>query len=126
MSYIDSTFYSKLEKLHKIKFDWRTNCCGFFVGKVLEHIHKKDFLAEFRDKVKDEQTNWDLIKSKGGWHSVLINSGFVKRNDKIMYPGDVVICENAIGISDGYKGLFSGGTFRSRTEITDVYYYSEK
>lgn len=89
-------------------------------------MYKKDFLSEFRDKVKDEQTNAELIKSKGGWHSVLTNAGFIRRQDKTMYPGDVVIAENAIGISDGYKGLFSGGAFRGKDKITDVYYYTEK
>ena len=43
-----------------------------------------------------------------------------------MYAGDVVICENAIGIYDGTKGLFAGGSFRNKGRITDCYIYTEK
>jgi hypothetical protein len=83
-------------------------------------------LAEFKGKVKDEDTNANLIKSKGGWHTVLSTAGFAKRNDTAIYAGDVVLCENAIGIYDGTKALFAGGAFRSKDKITDVYYYTEK
>ena len=124
--YIDHTFYNKLQELHNTKFNWRTNCCGVFVGKMLEFMYKKDFLSEFKDKLKDEKTNADLIQSKGGWHKILTDVGFVQRTDGSMYVGDVVICENAIGIYDGTKGLFAGGAFRSRGTITNVYHYTEK
>lgn len=124
--YIDSSFYNKLQELHAIKFNWRTNCCGTFVGKMLEHMYQKDFLSEFKDKLKDEKTNSLLIASKGGWHNILTNVGFVKRNDRAMYAGDVVVCENAIGIYDGTKGLFAGGSFRNKGRITDCYIYTEK
>ena len=124
--YIDSTFYKKLEELHKRKFDWQTNNCGFFVGYMLQFMYGKDFLRDFIDKCKDKETSFDLIKQRGGWHNVLTNAGFTKRQDNSMYAGDVVISENAIGISDGIKGLFAGGTYRSKEKITDVYYYTEK
>jgi len=126
MTYIDSKFYSKLEELHKKKFDWETNNCGFFVGYMLKYLYNKDFLADFIGKCKDKETSFNLINEKGGWHNVLTSAGFKKREEKVMYPGDVVISENAIGISDGYKGLFAGGAFRPKNQITDVYYYTEK
>jgi hypothetical protein len=125
MRNIDSSFYKKLEELHGKKFDWGTNNCGFFVGYMLQFMHGKDFLREFVDKCTDKETSFNLIKQKGGWHKVLSDAGLVKRQDDAMHVGDVVICENAIGIFDGYKGLFAGGVFRSREKITDVYYYLE-
>jgi hypothetical protein len=123
---IDSTFYKKLEELHRRKFDWSTNNCGFFVGYMLNFMYGKDFLSEFKNKCSDKDSAFSLIEQRGGWHKVLTDAGFIKRQDKSMFPGDVVIADNAIGMSDGYKGLFAGGAFRPREKITDVYYYSEK
>jgi hypothetical protein len=124
--YIDSTFYTKLSELHKEKFDWSKNNCGFFVGKMLKHMYGKDFLSEYIDKCVDEKASWRLIFQKGGWHGVLSSAGFSKREDNAIYVGDVVIAENAIGIFDGNKALFAGGAFRDRNKITSVYYYTEK
>jgi len=123
--YIDHTFYNKLEQLHKEKFDWKTNNCGFFVGKMLEYMYKKDFLSEFSGKCTDEKTSFDLINQKGGWDNVLNEAGLVKRQDKSIYVGDVVLCENAIGIYDGTKALFAGGAFRRKAAITSAYYFKE-
>ena len=72
--------------------------------------------------LSDEKTNSLLITSKGGWHNILTSAGFVKRNDRAMYAGDVVICENAIGIFDGTNGLFAGRAIRRRNKLTDSYY----
>ncbi len=126
MTYIDSTFYKKLEELHKQQFDWKTNNCGLFVGRMLQFLYKKDFVKDFIGKCLDEKTSFKLIEEKGGWHNVLTSAGLVKRQDKTLFPGDVVICENAIGISDGFNGFFAGGKLRSKNQITDVYFYSEK
>lgn len=123
---VNSSFYKKLEELHKRKFDWSTNNCGFFVGYMLNFMYGKDFLSEFKDKCKDKETSFSLIMQKGGWHKVLTDAGLVKREDKSMFAGDVVISDNAVGMSDGYRGLFAGGAFKTREEITDVYYYTEK
>jgi len=125
--YIDSSFYNKLSQLHNVKFDWQTNNCGMFVGKMLQFMYGKDFLSEYVDKCLDEKTSWKLIYQKGGWHNILVNAGFTKRTDNAIYVGDVVISDNnAIGIYDGSKGLFAGGAFRDRNKITSVYYYTEK
>jgi len=126
MTSIDSAFYKKLEELHSKKFDWETNNCGFFVGYMLKYLHNKDFLNDFIGKCKDKETSFRLIHQRGGWHNVLTDAGLCKRENGVMHVGDVVISENAIGISDGYKGLFAGGAFRSKKQITDVYYYTEK
>jgi hypothetical protein len=124
--YIDHTFYNKLQELHTQKFDWQTNNCGFFVGKMLQFMYKKDFLIDFADKCTDEKTSFALIEQKGGWNKVLNDAGLVKREDKSIYVGDVVLCENAIGIYDGTKALFAGGVFRRKPAITSAYYYMEK
>ncbi len=123
--YIDNTFYHKLQELHMQEFDWKNNNCGFFVGKMLQFMYKKDFLKDFADKCTDEKTSFDLIQAKGGWHKVLTDAGLVKRKDNAIYVGDVVLCENAIGIYDGTKALFAGGAFRRKTAITSAYYYKE-
>lgn len=125
--YIDSSFYSKLSELHNVKFDWQTNNCGMFVGKMLQFMYGKDFLSDYVGKCLDEKTSWKLIYQKGGWHNILTNAGFTKRTDNAIYVGDVVISDiNAIGIYDGSKALFAGGAFRDRNKITSVYYYTEK
>lgn len=123
---MDSSFYKKLEELHKKEFDWQTNNCGLFVGKMLRFMYGKDFVKDFIGKCIDEKSSWKLIEEKGGWHNILINAGFVKRSNNSLFAGDVVIAENAIGISDGYNGFFAGGKHRPRSQITDVYYYTEK
>jgi len=123
---IDSSFYNKLEELHKAKFDWEKNNCGFFVGYMLQFMYGKDFLSDFIGKCKDEKSAFRLIEEKGGWHSVLTSAGLIKRNSSVIQAGDVVISDRAIGIYDGRKGLFAGGAFRNRERITDAYYYTEK
>jgi hypothetical protein len=112
--------------LQKNQFDWKTNNCGLFVGRMLEFLYKKNFVRDFIGKCLDEKTSFKLIEEKGGWHNVLTSAGFVKRQDKTLFPGDVVISENAIGISDGFNGFFAGGKLRSKNQITDVYFYLEK
>lgn len=122
--YIDSSFYNKLSELHRVKFNWATNNCGYFVGKMLKYMYNKDFLAEFDGKCIDQKSSLNIVSQNGGWYAILTKAGFSKRTDKAVYVGDVVICENAIGIYDGTKALFAGGTFRTKDKITDVYYYT--
>jgi len=88
-------------------------------------MYKKDFLSDFSGKCTDEKTSFDLINQKGGWESVLNEAGLVKRQDKSIFVGDVVLCENAIGIYDGTKALFAGGAFRRKASITSAYYFKE-
>ena len=123
--YIDSTFYNKLQELHRLPFDWETHNCGLFTAKMLEFMYNKDFSSDFVGKCTSKEAAFALIAEKGGWHNVLVSAGFVKRTDDSMYAGDVVLCENALGISDGYKGLFAGRVFRSRDKIEAVYQYNE-
>ena len=118
----DSSFYNKLQELHQQKFDWKTNNCGLFVAEIYKSIYNKDFASMFSGDYNDEQSAFDYVKSKGGWDNILTSCGLKKRTENTIYVGDVVLCENAIGIFDGTNALFAGKAFRRRNKITDAYY----
>jgi hypothetical protein len=122
----DSRLYKALAECHSIPFDWKTNNCGLFVANVFSKLYDIDIAEGLRGQYDDEASAFEFIKSLGGWDVILTNRGFVKRQKGRIYPGDVVISENALGIYDGYRGLFAGGAFRERNKITDAYTYLEK
>jgi hypothetical protein len=120
--YYDSTFFNKLSELHKEKFDWKSNNCGLFVARVFNYIHHKDYESIFSGEYHDELSAFKYVKSKGGWDSILKSCGLKEREDSKILIGDVVLCENAIGIFDGTNGLFAGGAIRRRNKLTHAYY----
>jgi hypothetical protein len=118
----DSSFYNKIQELHQIKFDWKTNNCGLFAAEIYKFLYKKDFSKDFSGDYYDEVSAFQFIENKGGWDNILKSCGLKKRQDGIICIGDVVLCEKAIGIFDGTNALFAGKAFRRRNKITDAYY----
>ena len=118
----DSKFFSVLEAEHKIQFDWTKNNCGLFVARVYKQITGYDYESLFVGNYNDKYSAFDYIKQKGGYEKILTDLGFSKRSNNIIHTGDIVICQNAIGIYDGNKGLFAGGVFRQRNRIKAAYF----
>lgn len=122
----DTLFYNTLLEHHKQPFDWKTNNCGLFVAKIYSKLLNKDFVSDFDGDYHDKETAFDYIKAKGGWENILCNAGFAKRTGKDIHAGDIVICENAIGVYDGFKGLFAGGAVRKYSRIESAYHYTKE
>ena len=122
----DSRLYKALIECHNIPFDWKTNNCGLFVANVFNKLYGIDIANGLRGQYEDEKSAFQFVKNLGGWDIILTSKGFVRRKNDAIYIGDVVISENALGIFDGYRGLFAGGVFRERNKITDAYEYLEK
>ena len=122
----DSTFYKTIEQYYKQPFNWKTHNCGLFVGKVYTKMYNKDFVTPFMGYYNDESSARQYVEDNGGWDTMLKTNGFIKRENNSMTAGDVVVCDNAIGIYDGNLGLFAGGAYRRRSKLKTAYYYTEK
>ena len=120
--HFDSTFHHKLSELHRAQFDWKKNNCGLFVARVFKYIHNQDFESKFSGDYHDAISGFKYVKNKGGWDSILKSCGLRERENNKIFIGDVVICENAIGVYDGTNGLFAGGAIRRRNKLTHAYY----
>jgi hypothetical protein len=118
----DSSFYNKLQELHQKKFDWKTNNCGLFVAEIYKAIYNRDFANMFAGDYYDKESAYKYVETKGGWDNILKSAGLSKREDGTILIGDVVLCEEAIGIFDGTNAIFAGKAFRRRNKITDAYY----
>lgn len=122
---IDSTYHKAVDEQMRVPFDWKTNNCGLFVANIYSKITGKDYVSMFKGDYVDEKSAFQYVKDNGGWEKILINAGFTKREDGNIQRGDVIVCENAIGIFDGRFGLFAGGAYRRRNKIEAAYYLQE-
>lgn len=121
---MNSEFYNILQEYHGVPFDWKTNNCGLFVAKIYTRLYNKDFVSMFTADYDDEKSAFEYLNSKGGYDAILLSLGFEKRQDGKIFAGDIVVCENAIGIYDGGIGLFAGSAYRRRAKLESAYYYN--
>lgn len=122
---IDGEYYKAVSEQRSKPFDWKTNNCGLFVANIYSKITGKDYVSMFKGDYVDEKSAFEYVKNQGGWQNILVNAGFIKREEGNIQRGDVILCENAIGIFDGRFGLFAGGAYRRRNKIEAAYYIKE-
>lgn len=122
---IDSKFFKIVDEEFSKPFDWQTNNCGLFVGRIYSRIYGKDFTKGLKGRYKDEKGAWKFIKRKGGWEKVLPNLGLEEKSVTQLKRGDVVIADNALGIWMGAVAFFAGGATRKRSELETVYHYND-
>jgi cell wall-associated NlpC family hydrolase len=104
-------------------FQYGTNdCCTFCIS-----VYKKAFgieLANPKYNYSDRYHAARVMVKEGRLKGMLETRSFSKINKYHAKPGDVVVCEKALGIWVGTKAVFAGGSYRTLDEVEEVYTYT--
>ena len=118
---ITSTFFAVVDETAKLPFLYGKNDCAQFVATIYRNAFGIELIKNI-PAYGTKYTAYRTIVKLGGWEKLLIDRGFEKTSTPSR--GDVVVCENALGVWLGNnKAIFSGGVFRSMENITAAFKY---
>lgn len=120
-------FHNIVSEQLKTPFKYGENDCGLFVHSVYKKAFGIDLASDLVKTYSDELHAIGTILKLGGWDKILVNRGFSKLdNINLIQRGDVVVCENAVGIYVGNcKAVFAGNVERKFDKIESAYRYTK-